>query len=104
MRPEIHEAFETLDYAMRSERRCGKSGLNWLELIKDYILEIQRDLDAVMGGNIAAVGTAEVMRRSMQDIVQIIGPEAPGCCGCSWEWNEALRIAAEAGISYRHRR
>lgn len=33
-----------------------------------------------------------VMRR----VVELLGPQAPECCGCAAEWNEAIKAPEEA--------
>lgn len=32
----------------------------------------------------------------MRHVLDVLGPQAPKCCGCEYEWNEALTTLKEA--------
>jgi len=41
------------------------------------------------------------MQEAVQDAVQLMGPTTPTCCGCDYEWSEALAILRRAINSQR---
>ncbi len=44
------------------------------------------------------------LRGALQRIVQVLGPLAPTCPGCSAEIGEAVAVLAEVGITYQPRK
>lgn len=40
--PEVAEAFEALEEGMRSKEGVKRSGLNWLDTIRDYVIDCER--------------------------------------------------------------
>lgn len=52
--------------------------------------------------DLPAIATEQ--RRVMQQIMQVIGPEAVcHCAGCAWETNETIRLLRSVGIEYQMR-
>lgn len=41
------------------------------------------------------------MHEAVQDAIQLMGPTTPTCCGCDYEWSEALAILRGAINSQR---
>lgn len=32
---------------------------------------------------------------AMRTVLELLGPQAPECCGCAAEWNEAIKLLEE---------
>lgn len=38
----------------------------------------------------------DALVQAIQEAIALLGPEAPSCSGCEYEWNHALRVLHEA--------
>tara|TARA_R110000822_G_scaffold36783_5_gene103362 strand:+ start:2462 stop:2650 length:189 start_codon:yes stop_codon:yes gene_type:complete len=50
--------------------------------------EQERALDLQLGDALAEI---KALKAAIQKAVTLLGPTAPDCCGCEFEWNQAIK-------------
>ena len=54
-------------------------------------VEYKKELEALQSQD-----REDALVQAIQEAIALLGPEAPSCSGCEYEWNHALRVLHEA--------